>query len=278
MDAGSSPPVLPLQGTPKAEFAVDEALVAALLAEQHPDLAGLALSVVDEGWDNVMFRLGEDFAVRVPRRAAAAKLIEHELAWLPRIAPDLPIAVPAPAARGRARLRLPVDVERAALDPRDVGGPRGAGRRRGAWRSPRSSGRCTCPRPRRRRAIPSGACRSPTAVPWSRSASRASRRRTTLVTPALIADLARGARRADGRGRHLDPRRPARAQRARLRGPHRRHHRLERHGRGRPRDGPRGDLGTPRVPRGARSRRSTRAASRARRRGRGPGAGPSPSA
>lgn len=100
MDAGSSPPVLPFQGTPKAEFAVDEALVAALLAGQHPDLAGLALTVVDEGWDNVMFRLGEDFAVRLPRRAAAAKLIEHELAWLPRLAPDLPIAVPAPVRAG----------------------------------------------------------------------------------------------------------------------------------------------------------------------------------
>ena len=100
MDAGSSPPVHPPHGTPKAEFAVDEALVAALLAGQHPDLAGLSLTVVDEGWDNVMFRLGEDFAVRLPRRAAAAKLIEHELAWLPRLAPGLPVAVPAPVRAG----------------------------------------------------------------------------------------------------------------------------------------------------------------------------------
>jgi len=100
LDAGSPPSVLPFRGTPRAEVAVDETLVSALLAEQHADLAGLALSVVDEGWDNVMYRLGEDFAVRVPRRAAAAKLIEHELAWLPRLAPGLPVAVPAPLRAG----------------------------------------------------------------------------------------------------------------------------------------------------------------------------------
>jgi aminoglycoside phosphotransferase (APT) family kinase protein len=100
VDAGSSPPILPFQGTPKADVAVDAPLVAALLAEQHSDLAGLALTVVDEGWDNVMFRLGEKFAIRLPRRAVAAKLIEHELAWLPRLAPGLPIAVPAPVRAG----------------------------------------------------------------------------------------------------------------------------------------------------------------------------------
>ena len=76
------------------------ALVAGLLAQQHADLAGLPLSVVDEGWDNVMYRLGERLSARLPRRAAAAALVEREQEWLPRLAPQLPIAVPAPVRRG----------------------------------------------------------------------------------------------------------------------------------------------------------------------------------
>lgn len=88
------------QGTPKAEGAIDATLVASLLAEQHPDLAALPLVLLDEGWDNVMFRLGEDLVVRVPRRAAAVPLLDHEQAWLPVLAPLLPLAVPAPVRRG----------------------------------------------------------------------------------------------------------------------------------------------------------------------------------
>jgi len=46
-------------------------------------------------------RLGDDLAVRLPRRAAAAALIEHEQRWLPELAPRLPLAVPAPFRAGR---------------------------------------------------------------------------------------------------------------------------------------------------------------------------------
>jgi aminoglycoside phosphotransferase (APT) family kinase protein len=50
---------------------IDETLVRSLLHEQHPDLAGLALGEVDGGWDNRMWRLGEDLAVRLPRTPRA---------------------------------------------------------------------------------------------------------------------------------------------------------------------------------------------------------------
>lgn len=49
---------------------------------------------VDAGWDNVLRRLGEQLAVRMPRRPAAAWLTEKELRWLPEIAPRLPLTVP----------------------------------------------------------------------------------------------------------------------------------------------------------------------------------------
>jgi aminoglycoside phosphotransferase (APT) family kinase protein len=54
-----------------------------------------------------MFRLGEQLAVRLPRRVAAAKLIEHEQEWLPQLAPLLPIAVPAPVRIGRPAENYP---------------------------------------------------------------------------------------------------------------------------------------------------------------------------
>ena len=86
--------------TPPAEIAIDPTLVARLLADQLPDLAHLPLKAVDAGWDNAMFRLGDDLAVRLPRRAAAATLIVHEQTWLPRLAGRLTLPVPAPCRLG----------------------------------------------------------------------------------------------------------------------------------------------------------------------------------
>jgi aminoglycoside phosphotransferase (APT) family kinase protein len=83
-------------GTPGREFEVTGQLITALLEDQHPDLAHLEPRLADEGWDNFMFRLGENLAVRLPRRAAMANLIHHEQTWLPGLAAQLQIRVPAP--------------------------------------------------------------------------------------------------------------------------------------------------------------------------------------
>jgi aminoglycoside phosphotransferase (APT) family kinase protein len=104
-NARTVPTMTPAQPTPAAEVAVDDPLVRALLAEQHPDLAELSLRLVTNGWDNAVFRLGGDLAARLPRRALAAALVEHEQRWLPTLAPDLPLPVPAPVRRGVASPR-----------------------------------------------------------------------------------------------------------------------------------------------------------------------------
>lgn len=85
---------------PIADLDVDEALVRALLAEQQPDLADLTVTEFDNGWDNVIFRLGEALSVRVPRRQVAAQLIEHEQRWLPELAPRLPLPISSPVRIG----------------------------------------------------------------------------------------------------------------------------------------------------------------------------------
>jgi aminoglycoside phosphotransferase (APT) family kinase protein len=94
-------------GTPSAEFSIDESMVRELLLAQHPDLADSTLIPLDAGWDNVMFRLGEELVVRLPRRREAVALIEHEQAWLPTLASQLPISVPTPARVGEASSTYP---------------------------------------------------------------------------------------------------------------------------------------------------------------------------
>ncbi|WP_218081250.1 aminoglycoside phosphotransferase family protein [Anthocerotibacter panamensis] len=83
-------------GTPSAEIEIDALLVSQLLAAQHPDLQNLSIQFMDAGWDNAMFRLGSHLAVRLPRRAVAARLLENEQHWLPQLAKQFSIAVPVP--------------------------------------------------------------------------------------------------------------------------------------------------------------------------------------
>jgi aminoglycoside phosphotransferase (APT) family kinase protein len=87
-------------GKPAAEVELDEADVHALLAEQHADLARLPLERVESGWDNQLWRLGGALAVRMPRRLAAAALIEHEQRWLPTLEARLPLPIPTPVHFG----------------------------------------------------------------------------------------------------------------------------------------------------------------------------------
>lgn len=75
-------------------------LVAALLREQHPDLAHLPLGRTARGWDTVVVRLGDDLLVRVPHRAAAAAPVVVEQTWLGHLAPGLPLPVPVPLRVG----------------------------------------------------------------------------------------------------------------------------------------------------------------------------------
>ena len=91
---------------PEADIVVNDALVRRLLAEQHPDLPG-PLRLVANGWDNAVYRLGVDLAVRIPRRRIAVPLIEHEQRWLPTFAQRSPVAVPAPVRVGTSSAAFP---------------------------------------------------------------------------------------------------------------------------------------------------------------------------
>lgn len=85
---------------PAPELDISEKLVRSLLEVQHRDLAERHLVLVDRGWDNTTFGLGDNLAVRLPHRQAAAALIENEQRWLELLAPQLPLPIPAPLRRG----------------------------------------------------------------------------------------------------------------------------------------------------------------------------------
>jgi aminoglycoside phosphotransferase (APT) family kinase protein len=69
--------------------------VRALLAAQFAHWAELPIERVDSsGTVNAMFRLGDDKVVRLPFLAHGAPGIDHEAAWLPRLAPHLSALVP----------------------------------------------------------------------------------------------------------------------------------------------------------------------------------------
>ena len=84
------------------ELDVDVLLVRKLLAEQCPDLAELELVEVESaGSSNWLFRVGDDKVVRLPRRPGSAEEFVKEHMWLPRLAPNLPLAIPAPLLLGQ---------------------------------------------------------------------------------------------------------------------------------------------------------------------------------
>ena len=84
------------------ELELGESLVRALIEEQFPVWAGLPLLRVEpSGTDNAIFRLGTEFAVRLPRRDGSLDEEDKEHTWLPWLAPRLPVEIPLPLARGR---------------------------------------------------------------------------------------------------------------------------------------------------------------------------------
>lgn len=92
---------------PAAEVDVSPALLGRLLAAQHPDLADRPVTVLANGWDNVVFRVGDDLLARLPRRELAAQLVSHEQRWLPDLASRLPLPIPAPVRTGQPGLGYP---------------------------------------------------------------------------------------------------------------------------------------------------------------------------
>jgi aminoglycoside phosphotransferase (APT) family kinase protein len=86
------------------EHHIDDELVRELIDEQFPQWTDLPLVRAGDGTVNVIYRLGSDLSIRLPRRAAKD---ETEERVLERLAPSLPIEIPRVVARGNPGPRYP---------------------------------------------------------------------------------------------------------------------------------------------------------------------------
>ncbi len=83
------------------ELEISESLVRNLLNRQCPQWAYLNLKPIESsGTDNALFRLGNDYVVRLPRIDWATKGIEKEYEWVPKIARFLKTAISEPISKG----------------------------------------------------------------------------------------------------------------------------------------------------------------------------------
>jgi aminoglycoside phosphotransferase (APT) family kinase protein len=80
---------------------VSVATVRELLGQQFPHWTDRPITEGPGGGaGNAVFRLGADLVVRLPLHPGSAAAVDIELTWLPRLASQLPLAVPIPIAAG----------------------------------------------------------------------------------------------------------------------------------------------------------------------------------
>ncbi|WP_245630024.1 phosphotransferase [Alicyclobacillus acidiphilus] len=121
------------------ELDIDEELVRRLITDQFPHWAELPLRRVEPaGTVNAIYRLGDEYSVRLARREGPTTPGSREFTWLPKLAPLVPLEVPVPIAQGHPNHEYPwfweihtwldgktvpieeIDVIQAALDRMEV--------------------------------------------------------------------------------------------------------------------------------------------------------------
>lgn len=85
----------------RADLAIDAALVRRLLDTQFPEASSLAVGENFEGRDCAVWRLGDQWAMRLPRHDKAAAKQPTELFWMSQISASWPFAAPVPVRTGK---------------------------------------------------------------------------------------------------------------------------------------------------------------------------------
>jgi aminoglycoside phosphotransferase (APT) family kinase protein len=97
------------QWTPEHVVSVEDAaeLVGEQFGERVEELRGAPVALLATGWDNTVYLVGGTWIFRFPRRAMALPGVAREIAFLPALAPRLPLPVPVPELVGRPSRRFP---------------------------------------------------------------------------------------------------------------------------------------------------------------------------
>lgn len=69
-----------------AEWEITGALVQRLIKRQFPQLSSLPIREIGNGWDNTVYRVGDEYVFRFPRRSVAVNLLRTEARILPKLA------------------------------------------------------------------------------------------------------------------------------------------------------------------------------------------------
>lgn len=91
------------------EFPIDDGLVSDLVRAQAPQWSSDRLRRLEtSGTVNVVYRLGDDRVVRLPRSPDHATGPQREARWMPRFSTELPLRVPAHLVLGEPTERYPM--------------------------------------------------------------------------------------------------------------------------------------------------------------------------
>lgn len=114
-----------------SDFTLGSTVATDLVRSQFPEAIEHSLQRIGEGFDNVAFLTDRGFVFRFPRRIEALKFLQNEIDYLPRLASQLDLPLPAPRHVGKPDLGYPYPFTgyhhlpgetacRAAFDPGQV--------------------------------------------------------------------------------------------------------------------------------------------------------------
>lgn len=82
------------------EVVVDEALARRLIREQFSEVEARSLRLLGQGWDNTVWLVDHRWTFRFPRKEFAVPGLRNEIAYLPTLAPLVPLPIPIPTLVG----------------------------------------------------------------------------------------------------------------------------------------------------------------------------------
>lgn len=106
-DGAMTQPSVENSGLPPAEVSITADLVRELIRSQAPKWADEKISYVATGWDNEVYKLGNDLIIRLPRRELGDTIGQKERQWLPKLVAETGLDITAEIFHGAPTATYP---------------------------------------------------------------------------------------------------------------------------------------------------------------------------